>query len=56
MKKTTPKKEAKPDIGKAVSVMGVKKFNEEIKKEILGGTPPGEAADLIARRKLKGMI
>jgi hypothetical protein len=55
MKKKTS--EPKPDIAKVVSVMGKSKFNDEVVKEVQGSNiPVGEAADLIARRKLKGMI
>lgn len=53
------KKETKPDavqIEKVVSVMGRSKFNDEVKKQVMSGTPMNEAPDLIARMKLKGMI
>ncbi len=51
------KKQPPADIALAASVMGRKKFNEEVIKEVQGSNiPVGEAADLVARRKLKGMI
>lgn len=56
MPKKTITKEKKPDIAKVVSVMGTKKFNEEVRKGMLSGAPAGEAADLVVRMKLKGMI
>lgn len=56
MTKKTPKKEAPADVAKAASVMGRKKFNQEVQREMQAGLPPEEAADLIARRKLKGYL
>lgn len=41
---------------KAISVMGTKKFNAKVAEEIQAGIDPNEAPDLIARRKLKGII
>ena len=46
----------KPDIGKVVSIMGHNNFHKQVMKEVTSGMPVGEAQDLIARRKLKGMI
>ena len=52
------KKETKPKVDRAmaISVMGKKQFNKEVVQEIYAGVDPQEAPDLVARRKLKGMI
>lgn len=55
MKKIIKPKE-KVDIARVASIMGREKFNKEIVREIQNGTDPNEAPDLIARRKLKGII
>lgn len=58
MKKTVGKKVIviPPNLSKVASIMGRKKFNDEIDKEIRAGVDPKEAPNLIARRKLQGII
>ncbi len=55
MKKPIKKKEV-PNVSKAISVMGQKKFNSEVQKQAQSGVDINEAPDLVARMKLKGMI
>ena len=50
------KKKETIDKAKLVSLIGQKEFKRMVDKEILSGIDPNEAPDLIARRKLKGII